>query len=136
MKIDGQCHCGQIAYEAELDPDKVGICHCNDCQALSATAFRTFAIVSGETFRFTRGQPKKYIKIAESGNRRVQAFCPNCGSAIYASGDAECPAVYNVRLGTARQRHQIVPKFELWLDSALPWLPENAQTKKFDRAPQ
>ena len=23
MKVQGSCHCGQIAYEAEVDPDRV-----------------------------------------------------------------------------------------------------------------
>jgi len=39
MKIDGGCHCGYITYTAEIDPDKVGICHCTDCQTLSGSAF-------------------------------------------------------------------------------------------------
>ena len=69
MKINGECHCGEIAYEAELDLKKVGICHCSDCQALSASAFRTIAIVQGNTFRLTKGTPKKYVKIGASGNR-------------------------------------------------------------------
>ena len=41
MKIDGGCHCGYIAYEAEADPAKAMICHCTDCQTLSGSAFRT-----------------------------------------------------------------------------------------------
>lgn len=24
MKVDGQCHCGQIRYEAQVDADKCG----------------------------------------------------------------------------------------------------------------
>ena len=32
MKIDGRCHCGCVTYEAEIDPEKVLICHCGDCQ--------------------------------------------------------------------------------------------------------
>ena len=32
MKIDGRCHCGFIAYEAEADPEMTGVCHCTDCQ--------------------------------------------------------------------------------------------------------
>ena len=32
MKIDGACHCGLIAYEAEADPELTGICNCTDCQ--------------------------------------------------------------------------------------------------------
>jgi len=26
MNIDGGCHCGQIKYRAEVDPEKVEIC--------------------------------------------------------------------------------------------------------------
>jgi len=28
MKVEGRCHCGKIAYEAEVDPTAVQICHC------------------------------------------------------------------------------------------------------------
>jgi hypothetical protein len=28
MKIDGRCHCGEITFEAEVDPDALNICHC------------------------------------------------------------------------------------------------------------
>src|ERR1700730_6936527 len=40
MKIDGRCHCGEITFEAEVDPDALHICHCTDCQTLSGSAFR------------------------------------------------------------------------------------------------
>src|SRR5580658_9544437 len=40
MKIDGYCHCGEITFEAEVDPDALNICHCTDCQRLSGSAFR------------------------------------------------------------------------------------------------
>lgn len=135
MHIQGACHCGEIAYEAELDLEKVGICHCSDCQALSASAFRTVAIVSADRFRLTRGRPRQYVKVAESGNPRVQAFCPNCGSALYATDVGDSPNAYNIRVGTVHQRRDLVPKFECWRQSALPWLPENTSTRKFDKAP-
>ncbi len=133
MKIDGECHCGEIAFEAELDPDKVVICHCVDCQILSGTAYRTIAIVAGDTFRLTRGTPKQYVKVAESGNRRRQAFCANCGTGLYASSDEDQPAAYNVRVGTLRQRADIVPRSEVWRQSVLSWLPQNDATKKFEK---
>jgi Glutathione-dependent formaldehyde-activating enzyme len=40
MKVTGGCHCGQITYEAEIDPATVRVCHCTDCQKLTGTAFR------------------------------------------------------------------------------------------------
>ena len=132
MKIDGRCHCGQITYEAELDPDRVGICHCTDCQKLSGSAFRTIAIVRGESFRLV-GQPKIYVKTGDSGNPRAQAFCPECGSPIYASSVGESPDLYNIRLGTVRQRSELHPKFQLWCRSAQDWLGEIDTVPKMDK---
>jgi hypothetical protein len=34
------CQCGYIIYEAEIDPEKLMIRHCSDCQTLSGSAFR------------------------------------------------------------------------------------------------
>ncbi len=136
MKINGQCHCGAIAYEAELDLQKVGICHCSDCQALSASAFRTIAMVPGDSFAITCGTPKEYVKTGDSGNRRVQAFCPDCGSGLYATDADGDRDVYNIRLGTVEQRRELMPQFECWRQSALPWMPAVRSANQFDKNPQ
>ena len=41
MKDQGACHCGAMAYEAEVDPGTVRICHCTDCQIRAGRSFRT-----------------------------------------------------------------------------------------------
>ena len=74
MKVDGGCHCGSIRYEAEVDPAKVVICHCTDCQTLSGSAFRTVVPTNEGTFRLLSGTPKVYVKSAESENKREQTF--------------------------------------------------------------
>jgi hypothetical protein len=121
MKIDGGCHCGAITYEAEVDPDKVAICHCTDCQTLSGSAFRTVVPAPSETFRLRTGQPKVYVKTADSGNRRAQAFCPECGTPIY-SAAPENPPAYSLRVGTIRQRAALPPRQQTWCGSALGWV--------------
>ena len=75
MKIDGCCHCGAIAYEAEIDPETVGICHCADCQQLTGTAFRVTAFAPGSAFRILRGAPKvcDFRAHAVSGVERFMA---------------------------------------------------------------
>jgi hypothetical protein len=50
MKIVGQCYCGQVSFEAEIQADKVRVCHCVDCQTLSGSAFRTNVPVAQGTF--------------------------------------------------------------------------------------
>ncbi len=135
MKITGGCHCGEITYEAELDPDKVGICHCTDCQSLSASAYHVIAMAAGETFQITKGSPRIYVKTADSGNRRRLAFCGNCSSSIYSSEDSETPPLYNIRAGTMHQKREIDPVFECWYASALPWVESTRNTRKFDGNP-
>jgi hypothetical protein len=118
MRIDGGCHCGAITYEADVDPDKVTVCHCTDCQTLSGSAFRV--VVLTDRFRLLTGEPKIYLKTGESGRKRVQSFCANCGTPIY-SADAAATQVYSIRLGTVRQRAELPPKVQIWCRSALPW---------------
>lgn len=128
MRIDGGCHCGRLSYEADIDPEKVGVCHCTDCQTLSGSAFTAFVPVTKDAFRL-RGQPKIYVKTAESGNRRAQAFCPDCGTRMYASAEKD-PQVFNLRLGTVRQRAALPPKSQVWCRSALPWAMDLAEVKQ------
>jgi hypothetical protein len=127
MKIDGACHCGAIAIEAEADPDKVQICHCTDCQSSTGTAFRISVPVAGATFKLT-GQPTVYIKTtAASGKPRAQAFCGRCSSPIYSTtvGDGVQPS-YMIRVGILRQRDQLMPSKQIWWRSARPWVTELA----------
>jgi hypothetical protein len=126
MKIDGACHCGKITYEAEVNPGGARICHCTDCQTMGGSAFRMVVPSVVDGFRVTSGTPKIYVKIAESGNPRAQAFCPDCGTHIYASPSGEGPKVYNIRTSSVRQRDQIVPQFQGWHRSARPWLSQLA----------
>ena len=49
MKVEGACLCGYIAIEGEVDPDKVTVCHCTDCQTSSGSAFRVSIPVPGGT---------------------------------------------------------------------------------------
>jgi hypothetical protein len=120
VKVNGTCHCGAIAYEAEVDPARVTVCHCRDCQNFSGAPFRASVPVRVEDFRIVHGAARVYVKTAESGNRRAQGFCGDCGSAIY-SADAEGAKVYMLRLGAIAERAHLPPRRQIWCEAALPW---------------
>jgi hypothetical protein len=67
MKIDGQCHCGRITYEADVDPGRVSICHCTDCQALTGSPYRVTVICSAEQVRMSGKALKVYAKTGDNG---------------------------------------------------------------------
>ncbi|HTO71588.1 MAG TPA: GFA family protein [Myxococcota bacterium] len=120
MRVDGSCHCGRITYEAEVDPAAVGVCHCTDCQMLTGSAYRVSVPAPAASFKLTGGPPKVYVKTADSGNKRAHAFCPDCGSPIYAAALADTPT-YSLRVGALSQRVELPPRRRIWCSSALPW---------------
>ena len=122
MKVDGRCHCGFLSYVAEVDPEQVEICHCTDCQTLSGSAFRVVVPAEPGTFKLLSGEPRTYVKTAESGNRRIQAFCPECGTSIYSTAVAEGPQRIGLRVGALLQRDQLPPKIQYWTRSRQHWV--------------
>jgi hypothetical protein len=120
MHVHGGCHCGYIRYEAEVDAETVSICHCTDCQVLTGTAYRTTVQAPAASFRLLAGEPKRYVKTAESGNPRAHDFCPECGTPLYATAVTD-PKTYGLRVGTIAERALLPPKRQSWCRSALDW---------------
>ncbi|MFO1283571.1 MAG: GFA family protein [Burkholderiales bacterium] len=121
MRVHGSCHCGRIVYEADVDPQQVTICHCTDCQMLTGTAYRVNVQAPAETFRLLSGTPKRYVKTADSGNKRRHYFCPDCGTPVCATADSDTPPTYGLRVGCLKERALLPPKQRIWCRSALAW---------------
>jgi hypothetical protein len=121
MQVSGKCHCGAISFSAIVDPSKVLVCHCADCQIFSGAPFRAVLPVPVEHVSIN-GQAKHYVKVAASGNRRAQAFCQECGAQLYATEGVGPPKVLNLRVGCIDQRAQLPPFVQIWGESVMPWL--------------
>jgi hypothetical protein len=124
MRVEGGCHCGRIAYEAEVDPERVVICHCADCQTLTGSPFRvTVATVPG-TFLLTRGEPRIYLKTtADSGRARRHGFCGECGTPLFAAPEGPSDEI-SLRVGSISQRAALRPTRQIWCRSAVEWVPD------------
>ena len=133
MKIEGNCHCGNITFSAEIDPEKVVICHCTDCQTLSGSAYRTIAPATEGTFKLLSGTPKIYVKTAESGSKRAQAFCPECGTPIYAAPEGDGEPFFGIRVGAIKQRDQLIPKIQYWHRSAQSWVQDISNMPRIEK---
>jgi hypothetical protein len=121
MNVHGSCHCREITYEAAVDPERVTICHCTDCQALTGSAYRVTVRARAEDFHLLSGTPTVYYKVGDSGNGRVQGFCGHCGSPMYTHAAVAQPEAYGLRVGCLRERQALVPRKRVWCRSALDW---------------
>jgi hypothetical protein len=134
MKVDGGCHCGWVTYEAYINTDVVAICHCSDCQRLSASAYRVVIASKEVDFKLLNNAPKDYIKQSDNGTSRIQAFYPECGSHIYVTSiDSIGNRVFNIRLGSVTQKDQFHPTKQIWCRSALPWVFDLKNIRRIDK---
>lgn len=136
MEITGQCFCGEIAYRATIDPNRVGLCHCRDCQISSGSAFRVVAAVDPENFAFTNGSPRTFTKVSDRGFKRHLTFCGTCGTQLCAvpDPDSDLQSV-SVRLATCDQFAELRPSGEVFCSSRVDWLSPLEGTKQFERMP-
>jgi hypothetical protein len=122
MSVNGHCHCGAVSLKADVDPARVFVCHCADCQVLTGSAFRVVAPVMPGSLQVT-GNVKGYARTADSGAVRWQYFCPECGTPLFA-GSQDGAGLATVRVGVLSERDRLSPTAQLWRRSALPWVDE------------
>jgi hypothetical protein len=132
MQVNGRCHCRSITYSAVVDAEKVALCHCTDCQMLTGSAFRVSVPVARESFVLLSGEPRRYVKTAQSGAKRVHAFCPHRGTPVYSCALND-PPTFSLRIGGLEQRALLAPKKQIWCCSALDWATDVARVTRVDR---
>jgi len=128
MKIDGRCHCGYVTFEAKADPETTTICNCTDCQTMSGAPLRAVIVTPPGTLVLLSGKPTEYLKIADSGNVRPQAFSPYCGTALYSTSTGD----ESKTLGALRQRNELMPRRQIFVRSQQPWVNDFNSIPKFD----
>ena len=137
MHITGGCFCREIEYEAEIDENLIGICHCRDCQILSGAPYRMSTGLPLGNLKVTKGTPNRFSKVADSGATRVMAFCGTCGTHLFAEpADPNAQnAFVSIRLASADQFADLKPTGEIYCQSRVPWLSAMEGLAQFELMP-
>ncbi len=118
IDVNGTCHCGKIKINARVKKSKIRACHCTDCQKFSGAPLRAIAIASHDKISI-KGTPTEYVKIGDSGNKRIQAFCPDCGTQLFATNMDKTS--FNIRTGFLDQRSDLEPNQHVFTTSSMTW---------------
>ncbi len=78
----GGCHCGKVAYEANVNLDSVISCNCSICQKRGML----LTFVSPEQFKLTKGEQKALTDYQFNKKVIHHLFCPDCGVESFATG--------------------------------------------------
>ncbi len=132
--VTGGCRCGAIRYECSAEPLLVANCYCTDCQKATGGAMASVMVVPKASFKLLKGQPKQHEVIADSGKKIRRAFCPECGSRLFAMPDL-MPDAVSVNLGNLDEPGRFKPTMAIYASSALPWAAIPADLQKFAKLP-
>lgn len=82
-RYSGGCACGAVRYAARGEPVFQNHCQCVDCQKRSGTRHGSYLSFAGRTHVEITGEASKWRITADSGNDKLHAFCPTCGTPVY-----------------------------------------------------
>ena len=131
----GGCQCGQIRYEIRAEPLTVYVCHCQECQKQSSSAFGMSLTVARDAFAIIQGQPKAWTRKADSGREVKNWFCGDCGTRLFHERTYS-PDTINVKPGTLDDTSWLHPVGNLWTSKAQPWVIISEQMLNYDGQPE
>lgn len=134
LPYTGGCSCGAIRYECSGEPMVMMNCHCRACQYASGTSHSSGLMVARDAFRLTRGEPRCYEREADSGNILSRAFCPDCGSPLFATSSGN-DKILVIRASSLDDPSAFSPQIEIFTDAAQAWDPMSPDTAKFPGMP-
>ncbi|TPM99719.1 GFA family protein [Mesorhizobium sp. B2-1-3A] len=79
----GGCACGAIRYETSGEPIFQNHCQCRDCQRRAGTGHGSYLTFGRRADMAITGDASTWRVAADSGNEKIHAFCPTCGTPVY-----------------------------------------------------
>lgn len=136
QKISGACLCGAVRYSSNVDePIMTAICHCENCQRQTGTAFSIIIGVPEDSISFESDDTlKEYLDHGKSGKAVRRKFCGSCGSPILSLVE-NAPGLGIIKAGTLDDKSWLKPTTEFWCSTGQPWLDISGERIKHDENP-
>ena len=91
------CACGQLTATTTVEPIRVSICHCLECQRRTGSVFGAQARFPMTSVQVA-GNSNIFCRTGDSGGKISFRFCPNCGSTVWYTLEAQ-PEVVAIPVG-------------------------------------
>lgn len=134
LPYGGGCACGAIRFECNVEPVRMGQCHCRDCQRSSGVGFVAAVVVPMTSLKLLKGSPRYYKTPSERGGHVHRGFCTECGSPVLAKFDA-FPDLIAIRAASLDDPSWFRPAYDIWTSDAQPWDCMNPDLPKFEKYP-
>lgn len=135
QSYSGGCACGAIRYETSQDPIAELHCQCRQCQQRSGTGHSSY-LAFGQRSKLTiTGAASEWQVAGDSGNLKVHAFCPNCGTPVYVTFIA-MPEMIAVHAASLDEPGRFQPQFVTYVARGQSWDRLDPALTRFEGMPE
>ena len=120
MTRTARCSCGAVSVQADGEPVRISICHCQACQRRTGSVFGAQARFPIERVRIS-GERRHYTRRGDSGGEIRFEFCPTCASTVCYTLDA-APGFVAVPLGAFADPTFPPPRVSVYGEFRHPWV--------------
>ncbi|MER8377613.1 GFA family protein [Mesorhizobium sp. M1406] len=133
-RYTGGCACGAIRYETSDEPIFQNHCQCNDCQKRSGTGHGSYLTFGQRADMAITGEVSTWRLASASGNEKIHAFCPTCGTPVFLISVA-MPELIAVHAASLDDPGQFDPQVVTYTVHGLAWDKMDPSLQGVERMP-
>ena len=130
----GGCACGAVRYETGSQPVFENHCQCLDCQKRSGTGHGSYLAFGRRADMTITGEARTWRVAGDSGNEKIHAFCPTCGTPVYLMF-AAMPDLIVIHAAGPDDPGQFKPQAVTYAVRGQAWDTLDPALQKFERMP-
>lgn len=133
QRSSAQCACGGLRVTLLEPPQLTALCHCLACQRRTGAPFSANAFYALDCVEVS-GEPREFVRTAESGRKVRMYFCPTCGSTVYWKAEAS-PGIIGVAVGAFADPAFVPPALSVFEISKHEWVALDETVDHFQGLP-
>ncbi len=115
-----KCQCGAVRITCEGAPIRISVCHCLACKQRSGSAFAVQARWPSLAVTL-KGDTREFVRIADSGTKVFQYFCPACGTGTHYQNEGARDVVA-IPVGLFTDKDFPPPRFSVFESRKCDWV--------------
>lgn len=131
--LTGGCLCGAVRYQVNNQFSKFYLCHCQQCQQLTGSAFAANIFTSAENINWLTSCEN--ISYYEHASREFsKAFCSTCGCGLPFVNKSGQFLI--IPAGSLFDKVENIPQANIFVNEQAHWLNDALANKKFSHFPK
>lgn len=131
--LNGSCLCGDVSYSVQERFEAFYLCHCEQCQKVTGSAFASNILTSFDNLEWLSGE-SNIVNYKDKVRDFSKAFCGNCGAGVPHINSKKTHWV--VPVGSLIDAPASSPTANLFRTESPDWLAEGLAAKSFKGFPE